>query len=865
MDPQPVDGGGGVTTHQWSPPRVAALIDEAARPIPLLWPLSTAIAANPLWDVRDRHWASAVGLAGELFGASGYPSQELMIEAHRAGRITDADLAAADRLLLEVRPEGASADQSGSLERLSAAEAHDRLHGTDLAARTDREVAKWAAAHLGGRAEPPGARLEGNAEGFYPVWVRAVAADRTARRLGLPASVTHSSAVATVAAALAELGVTSEDAALVELTGQLARLPGFAAYAKWRSRWAAPDRNDPGFDLTDFLAVRLAYDTAALAGARAASEGLPTAAAPRHPAPAAARRAEGLRGDVEEAGVQMSAGSGTDRFDPLRWLTAYELHYRDRLLATLDQPRPRPTSSAPAAAQLVFCLDVRSEGIRRHLEAVGDYETFGFAGFFGVPARVVRAGSDEPLDLCPVLIRPTVSIPEEPDRRAALDTDRDLTAAGRSLVAARKGPVASFALAEAAGYALGPLSALRSGAPRAFQALRRFLRARAVASGEPVLVLDGPDAPGDGEQALYAETALRSMGLTDGFARLVVFCGHGSTTENNPYGSALDCGACGAARGATSARIAAAICNRPAVRALLAERGLTIPEATVFVAAEHDTATDAVTVFDPVRDVTPDVRHRLGRLEADLAQAGAALAAERAASLPGAPGGLGGGRGRSHVATRSADWAQVQPEWGLARCAAFIVAARSLTLGRDLERRAFLHSYDRAGDADGAVLETVLTGPMVVAQWISAAYYFSTVDPDVFGAGDKVAHNVVAGVAVYQGAGGDLRVGLPRQAVFDGDRPYHEPMRLLVVVDAPRSRIDSVVDRNQVLGDLIDGQWIHLAARDEDGFWLRSPGSGWPRWQAAAHAVDAVDAIAAVGPVPPGDAHPPQKEVITRG
>ena len=199
---------------------------------------------------------------------------------------------------------------------------------------------------------------------------------------------------------------------------------------------------------------------------------------------------------------------------------------------------------------------------------------------------------------------------------------------------------------------------------------------------------------------------------------------------------------------------------------------------------------------------------------------------------------------------------------GLARCAAFIVAARSLTLGRDLERRAFLHSYDRAGDADGAVLETVLTGPMVVAQWISAAYYFSTVDPDVFGAGDKVAHNVVAGVAVYQGAGGDLRVGLPRQAVFDGDRPYHEPMRLLVVVDAPRSRIDSVVDRNQVLGDLIDGQWIHLAARDEDGFWLRSPGSGWPRWQAAA---DAVDAIAAVGPVPPGDAHPPQKEVITRG
>ncbi|MDE3207139.1 MAG: DUF2309 domain-containing protein [Acidobacteriota bacterium] len=852
-----------MTAPEWSPPRVAALIDEAARPIPLLWPLSTAIAANPLWDVRDRPWAGAVGLAGELFGASGYPSQELMIEAYRAGRITDADLAAADRLLLEVRPEGPSEGLSGPAEglagswaRLSAAEAHDRLHGTDLAARTDREVAKWAAAHLGGRAEPAGTRPATSAEGFYPVWVRAAAADRTARRLGLPASLAGSSALATVAAALAELGVTSEDAALVELTGQLARLPGFAAYAKWRSRWAAPDRNDPGFDLTDLLAVRLAYDTAALAAARAAaraaSAGLP-AAAPRHPAPPHA------------------AGSGADRFDPLLWLTAYELHYRDRLLATLGQPRPRPTASAPAAAQLVFCIDVRSEGLRRHLEAVGAYETFGFAGFFGVPARVARTGSDDPLDLCPVLIRPTVSIPEEPDRPAALDTDRDLTAAGRSLVAARKGPVASFALAEAAGYALGPLAALRSGAPRAFQALRRFLHARAVVSGDPVFVLDGPDAPGDDEQALYAETALRSMGLTDGFAPLVVFCGHGSTTENNPYGSALDCGACGAARGATSARIAAAICNRPPVRALLAERGVTIPDTTVFVAAEHDTATDAVTVFDPGRDVTSDVRRRLGRLEADLARAGAALAAERAASLPGAPDALGGGRGRSHVATRSADWAQVQPEWGLARCAAFIVADRSLTLGRDLDRRTFLHSYDRDGDADGAVLETVLTGPMVVAQWISAAYYFATVDPDVYGAGDKVAHNVVAGVAVYQGAGGDLRVGLPRQAVFDGDRPYHEPMRLLVVVDAPRSRIDSVVDRNQVLGELIGGQWIHLVARDQDGFWLRRPGSGWQRWQPDADAGDGggegpvADSDAGGGEGPPGQAHPPQKEVITRG
>jgi uncharacterized protein YbcC (UPF0753/DUF2309 family) len=449
---------------------------------------------------------------------------------------------------------------------------------------------------------------------------------------------------------------------------------------------------------------------------------------------------------------------------------------------------------------MAFCIDVRSEVFRRALESLDPgIRTLGFAGFFGLGVGHRRFASDVVEARLPVLLTPSVftcsGAPTPITERADL-TARVTARATRAWRRFKLAAISSFAFVEAAGP-IYVAKLLRDG----------LALTRSTAPNDPA---PRPAHNLDlGTRVTMAIGVIKAMSLTDGFARLVLLAGHGASVVNNPHASALHCGACGGYSGDVNARLLASLLNDPEVRAGLAAHGVAVPADTLFLAALHDTTTDGVTIYAGDH-ATASHAEDLSQAERWLQSAGVLARGERALRLPRAA--------RSQdIPHRARNWAELRPEWALAGCQAFIAAPRARTTGRDLAGRAFLHDYDWRRDDGFGVLELILTAPVVVASWISLQYYGSTVAPDVFGAGNKLLHNVTGGLGVVEGNGGLLRSGLPWQSIHDGERLIHDPLRLSVLVEAPREVIGSVLERHPQVRALFDNRWLHLFALGDDG------------------------------------------------
>jgi uncharacterized protein YbcC (UPF0753/DUF2309 family) len=467
----------------------------------------------------------------------------------------------------------------------------------------------------------------------------------------------------------------------------------------------------------------------------------------------------------------------------------------------------RNVNQAPAQRLAVFCIDVRSEVMRRHLEFVDpEMRTSGFAGFFGVSLQFTQDQSESAH--CPVLLPAKLKV-------------RPVTKPKRFVNNPMHGSTATLPGVELFGWKTAWSLLQASLFPKRHEGVPVLER-----EGELTLLDDLDAVLGDDALVPMAQAIVRNLGISQ-WPRLVALVGHSGRSANNPHEAGLHCGACGGRGGALNARVAAQILQNPEVRQKLSALGVELPLDTVFVAAEHDTTLDHIAILDT--GMVPESHQRdLVQLEASFAKAGVLARQERAEEL-GLDAQASAQTLWKQLVHRSSDPAEVRPEWALAGNAGFLVAPREQSVGADLGGRVFLHEHDAQRDASAGVLELILTAPMVVATWINLQYFASTVDAHLLGAGAKNLHNRVGELGVLLGDGADLQVGLSWPSVAREDGTWrHEPLRLQTMVQDSRERIDAVLDKHRGVTDLVTHGWLRLFAIEGQDFWLRTA-SGWEK------------------------------------
>ncbi|MDE2275066.1 MAG: DUF2309 domain-containing protein [Burkholderiales bacterium] len=817
--------------------RIDAACEQACRAIAPAWPLDRAIAVNPHWQRTSLSVRTVAARMAVLGGIRVFPPRAHLRQAWASGRIAATDL---DEALAQHRTARATG--------LDAARAIDALAETPVLPRLPllidvldddpqgqgrlswrqaitHQVSQVCAAYFDvHQADWQPAR----GDGLYAFWRETLTHDHGIGVLmGLPEIARGLSGLPAVREdaerwVLRRLGLP-EQAWADYLEAVLLTVNGWAswcAYLAWEARLAG-SRDE---HLRDLLAIRLAWGAILLAcrDDKAAQGAFATLQVEWDRAPALMQQAEAAL-LVDEV-----------------WQLAFEVGYQRELAQRLRAGAPLP--AAPDGEQAVevqaaFCIDVRSEPLRRAIESVWPaVQTIGFAGFFGLPLAYTPLATAARRPQLPGLLAPALEVTER-----VVDTAADFGPRGDAQQAparqrrrreferadrwgaSQRWPNAAFSSVEAigAGY-VGRLARWLRPPPaprRSLDSAGLAPRYRAVC--RPVLA--GLDL---GARVDLAARVLHAMGLDRGLSRLVLLVGHGSQSANNAQAAALDCGACGGQPGEVNARVLARLLNEPGVQAGLRARGISLPADVAFVAALHNTATDEIEGYD-LDLLDAPARSRWSRLRAVFAQAGDQVRRERAVALgldPGAPFAAL----LDQFRRRANDGAQTRPEWGLAGNAAFLIAPRARSLGTVLDGRAFLHDYDSALDSDGSVLESLMTGPMLVTHWINWQYHASTCDPQRLGSGNKLLHNVVGGrIGVFEGNGGDLRIGLARQSLHDGDDWRHEPLRLTVVIDAPVEAIERVIASHARLRQLLDNGWLHLWRFNGDGGFMRYGPVSW--------------------------------------
>jgi uncharacterized protein YbcC (UPF0753/DUF2309 family) len=745
---------------------------QVAKEIAPLWTLERFVAVNPFMAFTGKPLTEVALNMERWLHADLYPSLDFYRHMHAAGLLTGEDLSyATGEKSSQAMP---SADRAMAF--LNTTKDFIRRKGGVRDQCPDKLVetnaAKWLSSMLGETGTVWSPKVLGTH--LYSAWLALVVHDRTLDIEGF----------ASVRRELKKLS-TSPQNILSELKKHLAgshigteavlrclsyRNYGWLSYARFLDREAGRE-DDIGSLAYQVMAIQAAYELALL---RSGSK------------------------DLSSLNVAKNVANDQLDLERLQLLDllqeAVEHGARKPFIERFSERKNFKGSKGRQRVQAVFCIDARSEIYRRNLESLSDeIQSVGFAGFFGL-----TLGHDSPFggvsSRCPVLLKSSF-------KASLIGEEKPKKFLTKIAETAKKLISTTFSYVEAYGLLYLPLLVRDMFLEPRKSDNRNFINA------EFTLAESGQRLSTENKVTM-AKGILKHSGLRARMGRLVLLCGHGSTSSNNSHASGLDCGACGGHRGDINAIAAAAILNDSSVRDSLKASNFEIPMDTWFIAGLHNTTIGTVTLFEEGR-VPVTHAQDLADLKGWLVEATALSLKERAASENWQ---VKDPMVLREAMSRSSNIGEVRPEWGLAQNAFFIAARRETTLGMNLGGRSFLHDYDQGVDEDGGTLELILTAPLVVAHWINMQYYASTVDNRVFGSGTKVLHSPVGSFGVMEGVDSNLRVGLPWQSIHDGEKFVHEPLRLQVFVEAAPSAIDQVLRKHPHIADLVVNKWITLIA-----------------------------------------------------
>jgi hypothetical protein len=224
---------------------------------------------------------------------------------------------------------------------------------------------------------------------------------------------------------------------------------GWASWCAYLA-WQARQQQQSDTHLRELLAIRLAWGVLLLESKDAA---------------AAQASFVALQNAWRDAPRAVEAAEAELLVDEV-WQTALELGYQRGLARQLcTTPAPAAPRGA-TAVQAVFCIDVRSEPLRRALEAVSPtMETRGFAGFFGLPIAYTPFATAARRPQLPGLLGPAMEACDcideggaaSDEARAALEAvatraRQDRLAFDDQWRAASRWPGAAFNFVEALGF-----------------------------------------------------------------------------------------------------------------------------------------------------------------------------------------------------------------------------------------------------------------------------------------------------------------------------------------------------------------------------------------------------------------------------